>query len=129
MSDRVYATVAERAGLTVRGGHSALVDAVYARPADRQSIERVAADASVPFAGLWLEAPESTLIERAGQRRNDPSDADADVIRMQRAQQTGMIGWHRLDASLPAEVVLECATTYLREQMRDAINTAGSEAR
>ena len=89
----------------------------------------MAADASVPFVGLWLEAPESTLIERAEQRRNDPSDADADVIRMQRAPQTGMIGWHRLDASVPAEIVLQCATTYLREQVRDAVNTAGSEAR
>jgi len=129
VSDRVYATLAERAGLTVRGAHSAIVDAVYVRPADRQAIERVAADASVPFAGLWLEAPESTLIARAEQRRHDPSDADADVIRRQRAQQTGTIGWHRLDASLPAEVVLQCATTYLREQVRDAMNTTGSEAR
>ena len=87
------------------------------RPTDRQAIEQVAADASVPFVGLWLEAPESTLIERAEQRRNDPSDADANVVRMQRAQQTGMIGWHRLDATMPAEIVLQRALTYLREQV------------
>ena len=88
----------------------------------------MAADASVPFVGLWLEAPESTLIERAEQRRNDPSDADAAVVRTQHAHQIGMISWHRLDASLPADIVLQRATTYLREQVRDAINTAGSES-
>lgn len=86
VSGRVYETVTECAGLVVRGGHSAIVDAVYARSTDRQAIASVAADASTPFVGLWLEAPESTLIARTEQRRNDVSDADADVIRMQRAQ-------------------------------------------
>jgi predicted kinase len=116
---RVYATIAERAGLTVRGGHSAIVDAVYGRPADRQAIERVAADLSVPFVGLWLDAAESTLISRVGERRNDPSDADAGIIHLQRAQPTGRIDWHRLDASMPAEAVLQCATTCVREHVRD----------
>ena len=41
---------------------------------------------SVPFVGIWLEAPESTLVARAEQRRNDASDADADVIRIQHRQ-------------------------------------------
>jgi adenylylsulfate kinase-like enzyme len=51
MSERVYATVAERARLTIREGHSAIVDAVYARPGDRQAIQHIAADMVVPFAG------------------------------------------------------------------------------
>lgn len=117
VSDRVYTTVAERARLTVRAGHGAIADAVYLRPGDRQAITQVAADASVPFVGLWLEAPESMLIERAEQRRNDPSDADAAVVRTQRAQPTGMVGWHRLDATMPAEIVLQRALTHLREQV------------
>ena len=71
MSERVYATIAERARLTIREGHSAIVDSVYARPVDRQAIEQVAANVAVPFVGIWLEAPEDTLITRAEQRRND----------------------------------------------------------
>ena len=116
VSERVYATLAERAALTLRGGHSAVVDAVYARASDRQVIEQVAAAASVPFIGLWLEAPEPVLIARTERRRHDPSDADANVIRMQRAQGAGDIGWCRIDASLPAPSVLSHATDRVRER-------------
>ena len=122
MSARVYATLAERAAVTIRGGHRAIVDAVYAKDTDRQAIEHVAAAASVPFIGLWLEAPESVLIARTERRRNDPSDADANVIRMQRAQDTGHIGWRGLDASLPAASVLSGAIDRVRDQLRGALN-------
>jgi aminoglycoside phosphotransferase family enzyme/predicted kinase len=130
MSERVYATVAERAALTLRGGHSAIVDAVYARREDRHVIEGVAASASVPFAGLWLEAPESVLIARTAQRRNDPSDADANVIRMQSTQDTGEIGWCRIDASLSTASVLSSVTERLRQQLilSRPVNVAADEA-
>ena len=127
MSARVYATLAERAALTIRGGHSAIVDAVYARDTDRQAIEQVAAAASVPFIGLWLEAPESVLIARTERRRNDPSDADANVIRMQSAQDAGEIGWCRIDASLAAPSVLSRATDRVREQLHGALNVVADE--
>ena len=71
VSDRVYATLAARADSIVRAGHSVIVDAVYARPADRRAIEQIAAEASVPFVGLWLDAPDSTLIDRVQRRRGD----------------------------------------------------------
>ena len=117
MSSRVYATVVERARQTIREGHSAIVDGVYARPGDRQAIERVGADAAVPFAGIWLEAPEAMLVARTEQRRNDPSDADADVIRRQQQQGPGVMTWHRLAASSSADTVLKHATTYVQEQI------------
>lgn len=129
VSERVYATLAERAALIIRGGHSVVVDAVYARAADREVIERVAAEATVPFIGLWLEAPDSVLVSRAEQRRNDPSDADADVIRMQRAQDTGPIGWCRIDASPSAASVLCVATDRLRAQLGGALNAVANAAR
>jgi aminoglycoside phosphotransferase family enzyme/predicted kinase len=127
MSARVYATLAERAAMTVRGGHSAVVDAVYAQASDRQVIEQVAAAASVPFIGLWLDAPEPVLIARTEQRCNDPSDADANVIRMQRAQGAGEIGWSRIDASLSAPSVLSRATERVREQLHGALNDVANE--
>jgi aminoglycoside phosphotransferase family enzyme/predicted kinase len=109
VSERVYSTLAEQAALVLRAGHSVVVDAVYARAADRRVIEQVAEAASVPFIGLWLEAPESELIARTEQRRSDASDADASVVRMQRAHDTGDIRWSSLDASVPAASVLSTA--------------------
>ena len=122
-------TLAEQAALVLRAGHSVVVDAVYARAADRRVIEQVAEAASVPFIGLWLDAPESMLIDRTAQRRNDASDADASVVRMQRAQDTGDIRWCRLDASVPAASVLSSATDRVRERLHDALNVVADEAR
>ena len=119
VSERVYSTLAEQAALILRAGHSVVVDAVYARAADRRVIEQVAEAASVPFIGLWLDAPESLLIDRTARRRNDASDADGDVVRMQRAQDTGNISWYRLDASVPSASVLSSALDRVRERLGD----------
>jgi aminoglycoside phosphotransferase family enzyme/predicted kinase len=124
MSARVYATVADRAQRIIREGHSAIVDAVYARPGDRQGIEQIAADTAVPFAGIWLEAPDATLVARIEQRRNDPSDADAAVIRLQQQQGTGAMTWQRFEATSPPEMVLNSAAQYLRRRLHgDAMRT------
>jgi hypothetical protein len=106
VSARVYATLIERAVQVVRNGHSAIVDAVYARLDDRRTLERAAVDAGVPFRGLWLDAPESTLLQRVEGRRMDASDADAAIVRQQAAQEVGPIEWRRIDASRSGEAVL-----------------------
>jgi uncharacterized protein len=111
----VYAAAAGLAGAVVRGGYVAIVDAVFARPADRAAIRHVASAAGVPFAGVWLDAPEPVLIARAEARRADPSDADAAVIRRQLAEPTGTIDWPRFDASAPRAAVREAAMARLSE--------------
>jgi aminoglycoside phosphotransferase family enzyme/predicted kinase len=129
VSERVYSTVAAHAAMVLRAGHSVVVDAVYARAADREAIGRVAAAASVPFVGVWLDAPDAALLSRTEQRRNDASDADATVVRMQRAQDTGDIAWCRLDASASAASVLSSATDCLRHRLRDTVNVVPEQAR
>ena len=124
VSERVYMQLAEHAVLVLRAGHSVIVDAVYAREADRRAIERAAEAASVPFIGLWLEAPESMLVDRTARRRDDVSDADATIVRMQRAQDTGDISWNRLDASAPASSVLSSAKDRIRKERPDVFNVA-----
>ena len=124
LSGRVYGVAAEQAGAIVRAGHTAIIDAVYARPADRQAIEHMAAMASVPFVGLWLDAPEPVLIERSRQRRDDPSDADADVIRLQLTQDIGTVHWHRIQASSAADVVLQRARTCLTGRLTSRLDVA-----
>jgi len=107
VSARVYAEAIAQAARIVATGHSAVVDAVFARPEERAAVERAAQDAGVPFAGLWLEARLETLVERVEQRRADASDADAAIVRRQVAGELGPIGWHRInaDSDLAAIVV------------------------
>ena len=128
VSQRVYTTVTERAEVVVRGGHAAIADAVFARPSDREMIERAAAAAGVPFVGLWLDAPESALLARSERRHLDASDADADVIRSQIAQGTGPISWNRFDASSFPEDVLQKVILVLGERLKGATIRGGSRA-
>jgi hypothetical protein len=128
VSEKVYSHLTEQAALVLRTGHSVIVDAVYGRASDRRAIERTAETASVPFIGLWLDAPESVLIDRTGQRRDDASDADAAVVRMQRAGDTGDIGWNRLDASARPSCVLSSALEHVRQRRPDLLNGAADEA-
>lgn len=114
VSARVYATMVERAGRILRAGYGVIADAVYGRPDDRRAIEQAAAAAGVPFAGIWLDAPEATLIARVGARRADASDAEADVIRMQLIQATGSNDWRRVDASGPIDDVVRRAAALVQ---------------
>ena len=123
MSERVYETAAGLAKAAVHEGHSAIVDAVFARSGDRESLERIAAAMSVPFVGIWLDAPEPLLIARIEQRRNDASDANADVIQMQRRQPIGVMTWHRIESSTSPADVLEQARDCVQQQVLSGLNT------
>ena len=112
MSQRVYSTLAARARQAIRGGYSVIADAVFARQEDREAIQRIASDLSVGFTGVWLDASYGTLIERIKSRRMDPSDADESVVRLQRDQDPGVIDWHHVDASGPADAVLRTVAAF-----------------
>jgi len=113
VTDAVYRALGDRAATIVRAGQSVIADAVFSRPSERAAAEAVAASVTVPFTGLWLDARPDVLVARAEARRMDASDADADVVRLQRARDPGTITWHRLDASDAPEAVLERARTLL----------------
>lgn len=111
VSRRVYAALTAQAAAVVHAGYAAITEAVFARAADRHAVEQAAADAGVPFHGLWLDAPERVLVERLQHRGADASDADAGVLRLQTAHGAGQMTWQRLDASASADVVLENAAS------------------
>jgi hypothetical protein len=106
VTQQVYRTLADRAALALQAGRTVIVDAVFARPADRAAIEAVASSTSVPFAGFWLDASVDVLLTRTAHRRLDPSDADASVIRQQLAAGVGSMAWRRVDAARPHAEVL-----------------------
>ncbi len=103
---RVYAALAERALRVLRAGHSAIVDAVFAKAQERSNIRSVAAGANVPFHGLFLTADLETRVARVGARVGDASDADAEIARKQAQYDLGVIDWTEVDASGTPEETL-----------------------
>jgi aminoglycoside phosphotransferase family enzyme/predicted kinase len=95
----VYGEMIDMAGRAVRAGQSAVVDAVFALPHERDAVAAAARAAGVPFTGIWLEAPAGQLKARIAARRGDASDATVDVLQRQLEYDPGAIAWHRIDAS------------------------------
>ncbi len=112
-SDKVYATLEERAAEALKSGQAVIVDAVYARPEERVAVERIARDAGVAFTGLWLDADPAVLAERVTARRGDASDATAAVVDRQLTYDLGSITWHRIDATKPLSELREQAARLL----------------
>ena len=86
---QVYRALAEAARRVVAAGHSAVVDAVFALPEERDAIAAVAQSCNVPFHGLYLVADLAIRVARVGKREKDASDADAHVARGRRTTTSG----------------------------------------
>jgi len=106
VTERVYATIVEKARRTVAAGHSAIVDAVFARPQERAVMEQSATALDIPCHGLILDADLATRLNRVGQRSHDASDADAAIARAQASIDLGKIDWLRVDAGGTPEETL-----------------------
>jgi hypothetical protein len=108
---RVYATLEQKARRVLAAGHSAIVDAVFADPAERAAIARAAGGAA--FQGLFLTADLETRLARVGSRIADASDADAAVARRQEQYELGNLDWRTIDASGTPEETLRRAQAAL----------------
>ena len=96
----------DKAERVARAGHSVILDAVFAKAAERSAVEAAAAAAGTAFRGLFLHADLPTRLRRVGARGPDASDADAGVARKQEEFEIGDIGWAIIDASgSPEETV------------------------
>jgi len=57
----------------------------------------------LPFDGFWLSADPAVMEARVTQRKNNASDADARVVRMQLDYDLGEMTWHQIDSSRSRE--------------------------
>jgi aminoglycoside phosphotransferase family enzyme/predicted kinase len=109
VSDRVYETFRQNAAAVLAAGYSVIIDAVSLRPEERQSFAALARAAAVPFAGLWLAAPERTMEHRLRTRRGDASDASPEVLAQQLQADSGPMDWTVIDSGSGAESCLAAA--------------------
>jgi uncharacterized protein len=96
---RVYELIADKARRIVAAGHSAIVDAVFATPQERNAVTAAARAANVPLRGLFLTADLATRIGRVGGRTNDASDAGAAIAQAQENYDLGALRWPKIEAS------------------------------
>jgi len=111
---KVYKILCEKAARIVRAGHSAIVDAVFARADERNAVAAVASSHGAAFHGLFLDADLKTRLARVGTRIRDASDADASVARSQETFDLGPIAWTQIDASGAANDTLMRARSALK---------------
>ncbi|CAM5766530.1 DNA-binding protein [Labrys miyagiensis] len=102
-SAAVYEALNRKARLALDAGSSVILDAVHARPFERDTAETTARRTGARFTGLWLEASVPVMVERVANRRGDASDADPSVVLAQGSYELGRISWHRLRADVPRE--------------------------
>ncbi|WP_419799899.1 AAA family ATPase [Terasakiella sp.] len=103
-------------------GYSVIVDGVFAKPGERHKLENLAVKMDVSFLGFWLSAPLDVLEQRVTNRRNDVSDADATVVRMQAVYDIGEVKWAKLDASQGIESILEKSLSILDASLENCTN-------
>ncbi|NLG77667.1 MAG: AAA family ATPase [Xanthomonadaceae bacterium] len=85
-NDRTYAHLSDCARDCLYGGTSVIVDAAFLKARERDAFRALAQSLNVPFAIVSCSADPETLAARIASRRdarNDPSDADEDVMRRQ----------------------------------------------
>jgi predicted kinase len=113
VSATVYDNLMQQAGRVTGAGHSAIVDAVFARAEERDAVAHIAASKHVAFRGLFLVADLQTRLARVGRRVLDASDADAAVVRQQERFKLGPVDWVEVDASGAPDETLKRARAAL----------------
>jgi aminoglycoside phosphotransferase family enzyme/predicted kinase len=114
---RVYASLADKARRALTAGHSAIVDAMFAREEERAAIEQMAHTHHFDFQAIFLTADLDTRMTRVGARVNDASDANGSIAQAQEKYDLSQLKWKKVDASGTPEQTLALAKDAV---MRDA---------
>jgi aminoglycoside phosphotransferase family enzyme/predicted kinase len=107
ITDQIYDTLVQRASRILVQGCSVLVDAVFAREAERAAIREAALKQNIPFVGFFLTTDLATRQSRVRHREGDASDATPEIASLQEQYDIGAVDWDIIDASGTPEQTLE----------------------
>jgi aminoglycoside phosphotransferase family enzyme/predicted kinase len=109
VSDVVYRMCGKRAMMALAGGRAVIVDAVQAKPGEREAMAELARRMGAGFTGIWLEAPPEIMRQRIEARTGDISDATPSVLEEQLTYDLGRQNFTVVDAGGPLDdVVAAC---------------------
>ncbi len=112
-SAAVYRRLMKDARRVLRAGQPVVLDATFLDAASRTAAEETAANASVPFDGVWLTAPREVLMKRIKARSSGASDATARILEKQLARGVDPGAWHVVQADGSALDTLQRAAKAL----------------
>ncbi len=95
----VYDTLFADARSLLAAGRAVVLDATFIQPELRARPQALAAEARVPFRGVWLDAPAEILADRIAHRTGDASDATVATLKMQLERDVGEVTWTKVDAT------------------------------
>jgi aminoglycoside phosphotransferase family enzyme/predicted kinase len=118
---QIYEMLSQRASRILGQGHSVVVDAVFARKAERDAILSTARTLNARFVGLFLSADLATRMKRVGDRQRDASDATPEIAELQEKYDLGAVDWAVIDASgVPEQTVKQCELRIARDEAAQA---------
>jgi hypothetical protein len=110
---RVYETLCGEADRLLAAGCTVIADATFLEPSERAAIQAVADRRQVPFARIWLDAPDAVLTARLAARAGDASDATPAVLERQRQHASVPPDWAGFAADVPASTMVFRTLRYL----------------
>ncbi len=113
VTEKVYRTLAQRAGRILSQGYSVIVDAVFAHEAERAAIANIARELNISLVGIFLVTDLATRLSRVGRRVGDASDATPEIAGLQEEYAIGALDWPVIDASGTPEQTLKLCQTQM----------------
>jgi predicted kinase len=110
---QVYDALRRETERLLAAGCTVIADATFLDTAERDAIRAVADRCRVPFAGLWLDAPDAVLASRLAARIGDASDATPAVLERQRRCATTPANWAGFACGCPATTLVFRALRHL----------------
>jgi len=110
---RVYDVLCHEADRHLAAGCTVIADATFLEPSARAAIQAVADHQGVPFARIWLDAPDAVLTARLSARTGDASDATPAVLERQRRDAAAPANWADFAADSPVSTLVFRTLRYL----------------